>query len=542
MDLAVRKESLERFGVENLGAVHENLPPARLVEASVRRREGMISEPSGALVVRTGKRTGRSPKDRFIVEDGLTREAVDWGAVNKPFSSEAFGALLEKAAGYVENLEEVFVVDAKAGADERYGLNVQVVAEHAWQALFARQLFRRPERSELESFEPDWTVISMPGLLMEPEEDGTESETFVGLDFTRRVVLVCGTRYAGEIKKSIFTVLNFVLPTEHGVVPMHCSANVGNSEASGAGEAGDVALFFGLSGTGKTTLSADPERNLIGDDEHGWSDSGVFNFEGGCYAKTIDLSPEKEPQIWDAIRFGAVLENVAMDRRTRAVDFTDASITENTRVAYPLEYIAGAVPSGTAAHPKAVLFLTADAFGVLPPISALSPEQAAYYFLSGYTAKLAGTEADMETAVEATFSACFGAPFLPLAATTYATMLSERLRENGARCYLINTGWSGGAYGVGSRVDIAATREMVRAVIGGHLDGAETRTDPFFGLNVPVGVPGVPTEILDPRGTWADGAAYDEQAKKLADLFRENFAKFEESVPEEVKAAGPPMG
>ena len=531
MDLAVRKESLERFGVENLGAVHENLPPARLVEASVRRREGMISEPSGALVVRTGKRTGRSPKDRFIVEDDLTREAVDWGAVNKPFSSEAFGRLLEKAARYVENLEEVFVVDAHAGADERYRLDVQVVTEQAWQSLFARQLFRRPERSELYSFEPEWTVISMPGLLMEPEEDGTESETFVGLDFTRRVVLVCGTRYAGEIKKSIFTVLNFVLPTAYDVMPMHCSANVGEDD--------DVALFFGLSGTGKTTLSADPDRQLIGDDEHGWSDAGVFNFEGGCYAKTIDLSPEKEPQIWNAIRFGAVLENVAMDRRTRGVDFTDASITENTRVAYPLEFIEGAVPDGKGSHPKAVLFLTADAFGVLPPISALSPEQAAYYFLSGYTAKLAGTEAEMESDVEATFSACFGAPFLPLAATTYATMLSERLRERGARCYLINTGWSGGPYGVGERVDIAATREMVRAVIEGRLDGAETREDPFFGLNIPVEVPGVPTEILNPRGTWPDGAAYDEQARKLAGLFRENFGKFEGDVSEEVKNAGP---
>ena len=534
MDLAVRKESLERFGVENLGAVHENLPPARLVEASVRRREGMISEPSGALVVRTGKRTGRSPKDRFIVEDDVTRETVEWGPVNKSFSSEAFGALLEKAAGYVENLEEVFVVDARAGAEGRYALNVQVVTEHAWQALFARQLFRRPEKTELERFEPDWTVISVPGLLMEPEEDGTESETFVGLDFTRRVVLVCGTRYAGEIKKSIFTVLNFVLPTEHNVMPMHCSANVGDSEA------GDVALFFGLSGTGKTTLSADPERGLIGDDEHGWSDGGVFNFEGGCYAKTIDLSPEKEPQIWDAIRFGAVLENVAMDRRTRAVNFSDGSITENTRAAYPLEYIEGSVPEGTGVHPKAVLFLTADAFGVLPPISSLSPEQAAYYFLSGYTAKLAGTEADMDAEVEATFSACFGAPFLPLPATSYATMLSERLREHGARCYLINTGWSGGPYGVGSRVDIAATREMVRAVIGGKLDGAETREDPFFGLNVPVEVPGVPTGILDPKGTWSDGDAYDKQARDLAGRFRENFAKFEESVPEVVKAAGPP--
>ncbi len=531
MDVALRKASLERFGVENLGAVHENLPPARLVEASVRRREGMIGEPSGALVVRTGKRTGRSPKDRFIVEDDVTREKVDWGAVNKPFSSEAFGRLLENVAGYVENLEEVYVVDAHAGADERYGLNVQVVTEQAWQSLFARQLFRRPDRRELDSFEPEWTVISMPGLLMDPEEDGTESETFVGLDFTRKVVLVCGTQYAGEIKKSIFTVLNFVLPTERGVFPMHCSANVGEED--------DVALFFGLSGTGKTTLSADPERRLIGDDEHGWSDSGVFNFEGGCYAKTIDLSPEKEPQIWDAIRFGAVLENVAMDRRTRTVDFTDAWITENTRVAYPLEYIAGAVPSGTGAHPKAVLFLTADAFGVLPPISALSPEQAAYYFLSGYTAKLAGTEAEMETDVEATFSACFGAPFLPLPATTYATMLSERLREHGTRAYLINTGWSGGPYGVGSRVDIAATREMVRAVIGGKLDDAETRRDPFFGLNVPTEVPGVPTEILDPRQTWEDPNAYDAQAEKLAGLFRENFGKFEGSVPEEVEAAGP---
>ncbi len=531
MDLAVRKMTLERFGVQNLGAVHENLPPARLVEAAVRRREGMISEPSGALVVKTGKRTGRSPKDRFIVENEATRDTVDWGKVNKPFPSKSFEALLGKAASYLENLEEVFVVDAYAGADPRYRLNVQVVAEHAWQALFARQLFRRPPREELEGFEPEWTVISLPGLLTEPEEDATESETFIGLDFEKRVVLVCGTRYAGEIKKSIFTVLNFVLPTEHSVMPMHCSANTGKD--------GDVALFFGLSGTGKTTLSADPERCLIGDDEHGWSDGGVFNFEGGCYAKTINLSPEKEPQIFEAIRFGAVLENVAMDRRTRDVDYTDAQVTENTRVAYPLEYIEGAAPDGRGGHPSAVLFLTADAFGVLPPISALSPEQAAYYFLSGYTAKLAGTEADMEAEVEATFSTCFGAPFLPLPATTYSTMLSERLREYGVRCYLINTGWSGGPYGVGSRIDITATREMVRAVIEGRLDGAKTREDPFFGLNVPVEVPGVPKGILDPRETWEDRDAYDERARELARLFRENFEKFEGEVSDEVKNAGP---
>jgi phosphoenolpyruvate carboxykinase (ATP) len=533
MDLAVRKMTLERFGVGNIGAVHENLPPARLVEASVRRREGMISG-SGALVVRTGKRTGRSPKDRFIVENDVTKEAVDWGTGNKAFSSEAFGVLLEKAASYIENLEEIYVVDAYAGADPRYRLNVHVVTEHAWQALFARQLFRRPSREEIEAFEPDWTVISVPGFLTDPEEDGTESETFVGIDFERKVVLVCGTAYAGEIKKSIFTVLNFVLPTERGVFPMHCSANVGEGE-----DGGDVALFFGLSGTGKTTLSADPERDLIGDDEHGWSDSGVFNFEGGCYAKTIDLSPEKEPQIWDAIRFGAVLENVVMDRRTREVDYSDGMLTENTRVAYPLEYIAGAVPEGMGVHPSAVLFLTADAFGVLPPISALTPSQAAYYFLSGYTAKLAGTEAEMESDVEATFSTCFGAPFLPLPATTYAEMLSERLKTHGTRCYLINTGWSGGPYGAGSRIDIAATREMVSAVIGGRLDDAETRQDPFFGLNVPVEVPGVDSALLDPRGTWEDGEAYDEQATQLANLFRENFERFESQVSEEVRNAGP---
>ena len=530
MDLAVRKMTLERFGVENVGAVHENLPPARLVEASVRRREGMISG-SGALVVKTGKRTGRSPKDRFIVENEITRDTVDWGTGNKPFPSEAFGALLDKAATYVENLEEIYVVDAYAGADPRYSVNVQVVTEHAWQALFARQLFRRPSKAEIDAFEPDWTVISVPGLLTDPEEDATESETFIGIDFERKVVLVCGTAYAGEIKKSIFTVLNFVLPTNCDVFPMHCSAN--------AGQNGDVALFFGLSGTGKTTLSADSERGLIGDDEHGWSDSGVFNFEGGCYAKTIDLSREKEPQIWDAIRFGAVLENVGMDRRTREVDYSDRLLTENTRVAYPLEYIIGAVPEGRGGHPSAVLFLTADAFGVLPPIGALSPEQAAYYFLSGYTAKLAGTEAEMETDVEATFSTCFGAPFLPLPATTYAEMLSERLREHGVRCYLINTGWSGGPYGVGSRIDIVATRQMVRAVMGGRLDDAETRKDPFFGLNVPVEVPGVDSSVLDPRGTWDDGDAYDEQARKLADLFRENFQRFESQVSEEVRNAGP---
>jgi phosphoenolpyruvate carboxykinase (ATP) len=361
------------------------------------------------------------------------------------------------------------------------------------------------------------------------------------------MVLVCGTGYAGEIKKSIFTVLNFVLPTEYGVLPMHCSANArDDTEDEGGGDFGrDTALFFGLSGTGKTTLSTDETRRLIGDDEHGWSEvsdgasSGVFNFEGGCYAKTINLSEEKEPGIWNAVRFGAVLENVMVDRKTREEDYADSTITENTRVAYPLEHIAGAVPSGQGEDPRAIFFLSADAFGVLPPISVLTPEQAAYYFLSGYTAKLAGTEADMEAEVEATFSTCFGAPFLPLPPATYSRMLSQRTREHDTRCYLVNTGWSGGPYGVGERIDIAATRAIVRAAIAGDLDGVETREDPFFGLHVPVEVPGVPPEILDPRSTWDDPDAYDEQARKLADLFRENFKKFEDDVERGVLEAGP---
>jgi phosphoenolpyruvate carboxykinase (ATP) len=536
MDLAERKTAMGRFGFTQMGAVHENLPPARLAEAAVRRREGMISS-RGALSARTGKRTGRSPKDRFIVENAATRNSVGWGEVNKPFAPEAFDALLEKAANYVENLDEVYVVDAHAGADPRYSLNVQVVCEYSWHALFARQLFRRPAREELESFEPDWTVVSLPGLLTDPEEDATASETFVGLDFERRVVLVCGSGYAGEIKKSIFTVLNFVLPTKYGVLPMHCSAN---ASAESEGEVGeDTALFFGLSGTGKTTLSTDNTRRLIGDDEHGWSERGIFNFEGGCYAKTINLSEEKEPDIWNAVRFGAVLENVMVDRKTRAEDYSDATITENTRVAYPLEHIEGAVPSGQGEHPRALFFLSADAFGVLPPISVLTPEQAAYYFLSGYTAKLAGTEADMEAEVEATFSTCFGAPFLPLPPATYSGMLSQRTRKHETRCYLVNTGWSGGPYGVGERIDIAATRAIVRAAIAGELDGVETREDPFFGLHVPVEVPGVPQEILDPRATWGDPDAYDEQARRLTNLFQANFRKFEDDVERDVLEAGP---
>lgn len=536
MDIAERKMTLEPFGLSHLGAAHENLPAARLMEAAVRRREGMISA-SGAMAARTGKRTGRSPKDRFVVENDLTKDTIAWGAVNQPVSPEKFERILNRAVAYMEKLDEVFVVDAYAGADPRYRLNVQVITEYAWHALFAKQLFRRPDDSEHENFEPEWSVIALPGFLTDPEIDGTDSETFVALDFERKLVLACGSGYAGEMKKGIFTVMNFVLPTEHGVLPMHCSAN---ASADGDGDVGtNTALYFGLSGTGKTTLSTDDTRRIIGDDETGWTDTGIFNFEGGCYAKTIDLSREKEPQIWDAIRFGSVLENVVVDRKTRAEDFTDGSLTENTRVAYPLDFIDGAVPSGTGEHPTALFFLSADAFGVLPPVSALTPEQAAYYFLSGYTAKLAGTEARMKSEVEATFSTCFGAPFLPLPATTYSTMLSDRIREHGTRCYLVNTGWSGGPYGTGERIDITHTRAMVRAAINGDLDGVQTSEHPIFGLHVPAEVPGVPSEILDPKQTWSDGAAYDEQAKKLADLFRENFQKFESEVQEEVLKAGP---
>ena len=530
MDTTVRKMTLERLRLSDAKSVRENLPPAKLIEESIGRGETVLSA-SGALVAETGERTGRSPADRFIVKSAGARDKIAWGKVNKPFPPENFERILDRAVEYIRSLDALYAVDAYAGADPRFRISVQVVTELAWHALFARQLFRRPTREELKDFEPDWTVISVPGFGTDPRRDGTNSETFVGIDFERKVILVCASGYAGEIKKSIFTVLNFVLPVQYDVLPMHCSANIG--------EAGDVALFFGLSGTGKTTISADEERRLIGDDEHGWSEDGVFNFEGGSYAKTIDLSQEDEPQIYSAIRFGSVLENVVVDDETRVEIYSDASKTENTRVAYPLEYIENHVPEGRAGHPRAIIFLTADAFGVLPPISVLTPDQAQYYFLSGYTAKLAGTEADMQTAVEATFSTCFGAPFLPLPATSYSSMLARKIRRHSVRCYMVNTGWSGGPYGAGERIDLPHTREMVRSAIAGKLDHVETHVDPVFGLSIPASVPGVPGGILDPRETWSDKDAYDEQAKKLADLFKENFENFEDEVGEEVRRAGP---
>ncbi len=517
----------ELAGVENAGKVHANLSAPELVEMAVARGEGMLSQ-SGSLITRTGARTGRSPRDRFFVAHGESKDRIHWGQVNQPVEPEAFDALRGRVRSYLEG-RELFVVDGYVGADPAHRMRLRVIAEYAWHALFALQLFRRPEPAHLEGFEPDFTVLSAPSFEAVPDRDGTNSEAFIGVDLERKQVLICGTHYAGEMKKSIFTSANYLFPQE-GVLPMHCSANIG--------EEGDVALFFGLSGTGKTTLSADPERRLIGDDEHGWSDNGIFNFEGGCYAKCIRLSQEKEPQIWSAIRFGSVAENVVLDPR-RAIDYDDDSITENTRVAYPLEFIPGYVPEGRADHARTVIFLTADAFGVLPPISALSREAAAYHFLSGFTAKLAGTEAGLGKDPQATFSVCFGAPFLPLSPDSYSTMLGERLEKHAARAFLVNTGWTGGPFGVGRRMDITQTRAMIRAATSGDLDGVATRRHPIFNLDVPVSCPGVPDEVLDPESTWPDKEAYAEKAREVAQMFVKNFERFADMVPEEVVASGP---
>ncbi len=509
---------------------HGNLSVAALVEQALRQGNARLVA-NGALDAETGARTGRSVRDKFIVRDAETAGRVAWGGFNQPIEPDVAGRLQERVRDYLRG-RETYVVDAWAGADPAHRLGVRVVAEYAWHALFARQLFLRASPEDRLRFEPGFTVLAAPDFRCDPGRDGVRSDAAIIVDFGRRTVTIAGTKYAGEIKKSVFGYLNYVLPAQ-GVFPMHCSANVGADE--------DVALFFGLSGTGKTTLSADPERRLIGDDEHGWSDAGVFNFEGGCYAKCIDLSRDKEPQIYDAIRFGSVLENVTLDPTTREPDYADGGLTENTRAAYPVDYIAGATPEGRAGHPRTIVFLTADAFGVLPPIARLTTEQALYYFLSGYTAKLAGTEAGMGKDPEATFSTCFAAPFLALPSTTFSRMLRERLDRYGATCYLVNTGWSGGPFGVGERISIAHTRAMVRAALSGALVEAPTWTDPVFGLHVPVEAPGVPAAVLRPRDTWADGAAYDRAAASLAARFRANFAQFT-GVASEVRAAGPKDG
>lgn len=514
----------------NLGidSQRHNLTAGALYEEAARNGEGSISA-DGALVVSTGQYTGRSPKDKFVVEESSSRDKIWWGKVNQPISEEKFNSLRDRMMDAIAG-KKLYVQDVFVGADPEYRLSVRVFTESAWANLFARNLFIRPTQDELTTFSPDFTVIDVPSFRADPAVDSTRSETFVTLNLGQKLVLVGGTEYAGEIKKSMFTVMNYMLPMR-GVVPMHCSANIGPN--------GDSALFFGLSGTGKTTLSADPTRTLIGDDETGWSDRGVFNFEGGCYAKVIKLSPKAEPDIWNAShRFGTVLENVVMDMRTRRLDLNSDALTENTRSAYPIEYISNASPTGTGGHPKNIMMLTADAFGVMPPIARLTREQAMYYFLSGYTAKLAGTERGV-TEPEPEFSACFGSPFLPLPPMVYAQMLGEKIREHGSDVWLVNTGWTGGAYGKGHRMSIAHTRAMVSAALNGSLSRVETKLDPVFGLPVPVSCPGVPSEVLWPRNTWQDKEAYDAAAGNLAQRFAANFARFADEVTDEVKQAGP---
>ncbi|WP_079478392.1 phosphoenolpyruvate carboxykinase (ATP) [Halobacillus salinus] len=507
--------------------VQHQLSVPQLVEKIVARNEGVLTD-KGAVRSTTGAYTGRSPKDKFIVKDNHSSKDVDWGSVNQPIEEDVFTNLYHKVLDYLKTKEEIYSFKGYAGADQDYRLPIQVLNEFAWHNLFAQQMFIRPGKDELKEHDPEFTVISAPTFKADPEKDGTNSEAFVMVSFKHRIVLIGGTEYAGEIKKSIFSVMNYMLP-KRDVLPMHCSANVG--------ERGDVALFFGLSGTGKTTLSADPARGLIGDDEHGWSDQGVFNMEGGCYAKCINLSQEKEPQIFDAIRFGAVLENVVLDSETRQADYDDTSLTENTRAAYPLDHIDQSVKPSVGGHPNAIIFLTADATGVLPPISKLTKEQAMYHFLSGYTSKLAGTERGI-TKPQATFSACFGSPFLPLAPAAYAEMLGEKIDQFDSQVYLVNTGWTGGPYGEGSRMKLSYTRSMIQAALKGELDSATFVQDPIFGLHIPMQCPGVPDDVLVPKNTWDNPDKYDEKAKQLADQFHNNFSKFS-YVSEDIKQAGP---
>jgi phosphoenolpyruvate carboxykinase (ATP) len=520
---------LERQGLRPSGQVHWNLVAPELMLAAARRGEGEFAD-MGPFVAVTSPHTGRSPNDKFVVKDPAVERDVDWGKVNQPYSPSHFETLLADVRAYLDKLPELFVQDLRCGADPSHRLSVRYVMPNAWHAAFVRNMFIRPDQSELPTFEPNFTVLHAPEFQADPARHGTRSNTFIILNFAQRMILIGGSRYAGELKKAMFTVMNYFMPKD-GVLSMHCSANVGPQ--------GDTALFFGLSGTGKTTLSADPERSLIGDDEHGWAETGIFNYEGGCYAKVINLSADGEPDIFATTQmFGTILENVVLDPASKKVKFEDQSITENTRASYPLPYIRNHVPSGRGGHPKNVVFLTADAFGVLPPIARLTREQAMYYFLSGYTAKVAGTERGV-TEPQATFSACFGAVFLVWHPTKYAEMLGRLLSEHDAHVWLVNTGWSGGPYGVGKRMKLGYTRAMVRAALAGQLDQVPTQTDERFGLAVPLQIAGVPTEVMRPRDTWSDPAAYDAQAKKLADMFKKNFEKFGTNVSPAIAGAGP---
>ena len=513
---------IEKLGIVNATAVYRNLKPSQLTEHALRRGEGTLSN-TGALVVKTGKYTGRSANDKFIVDTPAVHDEIAWGSVNRPITKARFDAIYNKAVAYLQN-REVFIFDGYAGGDTRYRQSFRIINELASQNLFIHQLLIRPTAEQLESFAPDYTIIAAPGFKCVPEIDGTRSEAAILVNYEEKIVLICGTQYAGEIKKSVFSVMNYVMP-KMGVFPMHCSANIGKDGVS--------AVFFGLSGTGKTTLSADPERQLIGDDEHGWTDDSVFNFEGGCYAKCINLSAEKEPDIFNAIKFGSLVENVVMDPETREFDFDDASLAENSRVGYPIHYINNAKLDGVGGTPKTVIFLTADAFGVLPPISKLDKNQAMYYFVSGFTSKLAGTEIGVTSPVP-TFSTCFGEPFLPLDPSAYAAMLAEKVEKTGANVYLVNTGWNG----TGKRISLKYTRAMVSAALKGELEKGEFETDPYFGVSVPKAVEGVPSELLMPEKTWENKDEYHAKAKDLVARFVENFKKYDK-MPAEVVAAGP---
>ena len=519
---------LEALGFRNLKQVCWNLSTPQLYEEALKRSEGVMAH-LGPLVVRTGQFTGRSPNDKFIVDEPTSRDYIWWGKVNRPFERARFDELHRRMLSYLQS-KDVFVQDCWAGADPDYTMPIRIITQYAWHSLFARNMFIQATPEELAVHEPEFVVIDCPGFHAYPEHDKTNSDAFILVDFSKKLVLIGGTEYAGEIKKSIFTAMNYLLPYKD-VLPMHCSANMGPK--------GDTALFFGLSGTGKTTLSADATRVLIGDDEHGWSENGIFNFEGGCYAKMIKLSPEGEPEIYYTTRrFGTILENVGINASTRIIDLDDASLTENTRGAYPISHIPNATRTGRGGHPDNIIFLTADAFGVLPPISKLTPAQTMYHFISGYTAKVAGTERGV-TEPEATFSACFGAPFMAQHPNVYAELLGNKIAKHNVKCWLVNTGWTAGPYGVGHRMKLAYTRAMVNAALNGELDSVEYVEDAVFGVQVPASCPGVPAEVLIPRNTWSDKAAYDEQAGKLARMFVENFKEFADHVPEDIIAAEP---
>lgn len=519
---------LRGLGIENVSNVYYQLSPEKLAEQTIARKQGGYAD-SGALAVNTGEYTGRSPKDKFIVKDNITADTVNWNDFNQPISEENFNRLYSKITRYFSG-KEVWVRDCYACADQDFRVNIKVISELPWSSLFAYNMFLRPSEEELDYMHTDWTVIQAPGCLADPATDGTRQQNFSVVNFTKKMIIIGGSAYTGEIKKGIFTILNYVLPHDRDVLSMHCSANIG--------EQGDTAVFFGLSGTGKTTLSADPARKLIGDDEHGWTATGVFNFEGGCYAKCIDLSEDKEPQIFHAVRDGALLENITFFPGTRTVNYADSSITENTRVSYPLYYIDNAQEPAVGGIPKNIFFLTCDAYGVLPPISRLSPGQAMYQFISGYTAKVAGTEAGI-TEPKSTFSACFGAPFLPLHPAQYAQMLGERMRKHDVNVWLINTGWTGGAYGTGNRIKLSYTRAMISAALNGQLEKATFHAHPVFGFEIPDNCPGVPDGILDPRNTWEDKASYDAQLNDLAGQFIRNFQKYAAAADKEILDAAP---